>query len=519
MSSLIPRAITKVVALVTLSILPLQAITPRKASLAKLDDNAREIFTISMELMDDAWDSQAHFVRTPDAFSGHADTGRRAKYMVRESSCYALGLLLRDGKGDRQRAAEALEAVLKEQFTDESKRWYGTFRRTPEEPDPTGANTVMWQNYDPNWREFIGTNFEMILVEYSDRIPSELAMRMYAAIDRALAGEMRHGRLVPSYSNIALMYGALWDFAATHDNNAEWKQKSSAWINEVGRLFHQYNAFNEYNSPTYYGVDIFGLAMLRSYGSTPAIRSLGSQMEASLWNDIADFYHPGLRNIAGPYDRSYGMDMETYVAYTGVWMRTLLPANKAPLPIPDTHTDHLPDLWFTPQVVILGANPPAGALARIRSFSGEHAVSRQITDERSATAWIGDKVILGGENSKLTKAAPEGTQFHAATVQWRTPSGSIGWFFVSQASTINADVNKTTMRITTDGTIIFRLKAVGARPEDIAADKWNLPGLTVTIKGDQQSFSVKELTYYEPGDSFEIAYTGMQQMTLTAIPQ
>ena len=63
--------------------------------------------------------------------------------------------------------------------------------------------------------------------------------------------------------------------------------------------------------------------------------------KVALWTDIADFYHPGLRNIAGPYDRSYGMDMETYVAFSGLWMRALLPADKAPFPVPDAHTDHL----------------------------------------------------------------------------------------------------------------------------------------------------------------------------------
>lgn len=511
-------AVICVTALVLFSTLPSHTATPRKITPAKLNQNAREIFDIAMKSMDEAWDPQAHLVRTPAAFSGHADTGRRAQHMVRETSCYALGLLMRDGKGDRSRATEGLDAVLKEQFLDESKPWYGTFRRTPEEPTPTGVNTVMWRNYDPNWREFIGTTFEMILIEYPDRIPADLAGRMYAAIDRALVGEMKHGRLVPSYSNIALMYGALWDFAATHDKNDEWRQKSAAWTNEVSRLFHQYNAFNEYNSPTYYGVDIFGLALWRSYGSTQHIRDLGAGMEATLWSDIADFYHPGLRNIAGPYDRSYGMDMETYVAFTGVWMRTLLPANKAPLPIPDAHTDHLPDLWFTPQAVILGANLPTAALAKIRTFSGEHMVKRQITDERSATAWIGNKVILGGEDTSLTKDAPAGTQFHAATVQWRTPSGSIGWFFVQQAPKINATVDKTTMHIVSDGTVTFLLKASGAEFNKITAKKWELPGLTVTLEGDQKEFDLKEVTYYRTGDSLEITYANMHELKLKVTP-
>jgi hypothetical protein len=377
----------------------------------------------------------------------------------------------------------------------------------------------MWTNYDPNWRVFIGTTFELILIEYPERISADLALKMYKAIDIAVTGEMKQGRLKPNYSNIALMYGALWDFAANHDNNTEWKKRSSAWIREVARLYHLYNSFEEYNSPTYYGVDLFGLALWRSYGSTAEIRAAGSNIEAHLWGDIADFYHPGLRNLAGPYDRSYGMDMETYVAYAGVWIRALLPPDKAPLPIPDADTDHLADLWFAPHVVLLSAKPPAVALAKFETFSGEHMVRRQITSDRSASAWVGDKVILGGEDTKLTKDAPPDTQFHPGTAQWRTPSGSIGWFYVWQSPKINVDVERTQMKIGTDGTVTIRLKAKGAKREDIAAEKWTLPGLTVTVEGDQKSFDVKESTYYQSGDSFEITYRDLHQLKLVVTPE
>ena len=56
-------------------------------------------------------------------------------------------------------------------------------------------------------------------------------------------------------------------------------------------------------------------------------------MEAGLWQDIANLYQPDLRNISGPYDRAYGMDMESYVSVDGVWMRTVLDAKNAPLPV------------------------------------------------------------------------------------------------------------------------------------------------------------------------------------------
>jgi len=75
--------------------------------------------------------------------------GPKAGYhMVRESSWYALGLLPRDETGDRQRAAEILDTVLKQQYVTPGVRWYGTFRRAPEEPDPA-LDAVIWGNYDP----------------------------------------------------------------------------------------------------------------------------------------------------------------------------------------------------------------------------------------------------------------------------------------------------------------------------------------------------------------------------------
>ena len=280
--------------------------------------------------------------------------------MVRESSWYALGLLVRDEPGDRQRAAEILDAVLKQQYLTPGTPWYGTFRRAPEEKDP-GPDAVMWRQFDPNWRVFIGTTFQMILIEYPDRIsPTISRSRMYAAIDRGIEGEIAEKRLLPSYSNIALMYGALWDFAAEHDKRADWKQQSADWTESVYKLYQQYGAFYEYNSPTYCGVDLYGLALWRSYGSTASHphhrqRDGGRPLDAISRN----LYQPELRNISGPYDRAYGMDMESYVSVDGVWMRTVLDAAHAPLaPITPT-TDHLADVWFAPHLAVLGTKIPA----------------------------------------------------------------------------------------------------------------------------------------------------------------
>lgn|ERR1035437_4252736 len=73
--------------------------------------------------------------------------------------------------GDRERAARILDEVIKMQYRNPGWSWDGTFRRTPIEPEPV-EEAVRWIDYDPNWREFIGTAFAVVLNEFPDRIPA-----------------------------------------------------------------------------------------------------------------------------------------------------------------------------------------------------------------------------------------------------------------------------------------------------------------------------------------------------------
>ena len=64
-----------------------------------------------------------------------------------------------------------------------------------------------------------------------------------SSIDLAITGEQQDGRLKETYSNIALMYGAVWDFAAAHNGNLDWKRSAAAWNEEVNRLYRLHNTF------------------------------------------------------------------------------------------------------------------------------------------------------------------------------------------------------------------------------------------------------------------------------------
>lgn len=480
-----------------------------------LPQEGRGLFDDAMRLFDASYAPEAHLVLRPH--DGH--TGAVGKYMVRESSWYALALLLRDRNGDRpadaQRALDILGAVLDQQYLDPEKKWYGTFKRTPEEPMPAG-NSVAFRGYDPNWRHFIGTTFEMILIEYPERIPPALQERMYRSMNVAVNGEMRDGRLVPSYTNIALMYGSLWDFVAAHDGNSDGLSRSSAWNEEVYRLFKQQGAFNEFNAPTYYGVDLYGLGLWREYGSTGRMREMGSAMEAGMWNDIAEFYQPDLRNLSGPWDRSYGMDMTRYVTPLGVYMRSFLPAARAPLPEhAELTTFQIADLWYAPQVTLLGTHVPSGALAKMRKFEGPHLVDRPIDSRRTATAWIGQNAIWGGEFTSRTKDTGHTTQFHPVDAQWRMPSNQIGWIEVTESPDIDAIADSGGVTIATDGGVSFRIFA-GHDAPTISLGTWTLPGLDVSIETDAKNFSTTRPT--DCDGCVQLTYEGVQSMRLNLHP-
>ena len=476
-----------------------------------MSKNAGEVFEQSMRLFDASYDVKARLVLHPQ----DRNPPPRGRYMVRESSWYALGLMMRDRGGDAQRAQAILGAVLDEQYLKAGVKWYGTFKRTPEEPGPADGDRS-FTSYDPNWRQFIGTILELLLLEYPDRLPVELKARMYRSIDAAVDGELHDGRLVPSYSNIALMQGALWDFAAVHDGNAAWKTGSAAWTAEVYRLFRQHNTFNEYNAPTYYGVDLYGLALWREYGSTARMQEMGRAMEAALWNDIADFYQPRLRNLAGPYDRAYGMDMSVYVTPTGVWMRTVLDGAHAPLPSEaKLSTFQVADMWFAPQIVLLRTHLPVQALDKLQHFTGPHLVRRQIDPKRIATAWIGEDATWGGEFTGMTKDTGT-SQFHPATVHWRMPSGEIGWIEVTRSSMIDVTADREGIGIQTDGDVTFRIHA-GKQEGALVDKRWKLPGLTVEVETDGHDFSASASEDCEACE--DVSYKAVHTLRMTLTPR
>ena len=96
-----------------------------------------------------------------------------------------------------------------------------------------------------------------------------------------------------------------------------------------------------------------------------------------------------------------------------------------PAPAPELTPDRLEEL-ISP-LVVLDTRIPADAMKRFRKLQAEHEFRRPIADERIATAWIGKKLIYGGEITGHTRGVDGASQFHPVTVHWQAPARLAGF--------------------------------------------------------------------------------------------
>ena len=450
-------------------------------------------------------------------------------HMLPQSAWYAFGLLERDGPGDRERALVVIDAVLRHQYDRPGTPWNGTFAQVAEQPEPT-AGARQWVDYDPNWRQFIGTTLLLVLRHHVASLDQGLRARIDQALDLAVRGEPA-GRVTPGYTNIALMKAVLDVEYGAGIGDAALVAAGEDLAAAVVARFDRHGTFDEFNSPTYYGIDLLGLAMWRTCVASPRLQVWGARLEAALWEDIAMFFHAGLGNLIGPYSRTYGTDMGRHLAAVGLWWWPAFGRDAAPLPDLDaTSIDHGHDLLLGCLVPRLAGRIPAGMAEFLTSFDGVRQVERRISDdpERVATAWLEPDVAFGGEGGAHVQAASG--QFAPATIHWKiatqgpqaaAAAGPDGTASPQGADTQGADTqgadtqgavatqgvgtgrvfcDDPTEARATDG--VLRVTTLAADPVDpadlvvllsvgtgarlvpsmVEPGSWNLPGLTVRVQ-------------------------------------
>jgi hypothetical protein len=403
-----------------------------------------------MRWADAAWDDERALLWNPPGSFDEYALPARSVHMVPQSAWYAVGLLLR---GETARAERLLHALCDLQYDHPGVSWHGTFARFAEWPRPRESGALEWVDYDPNWRQFLGTTFGLIRRAFE--LSPATASRLDRAIGLAVAGEPPD-RVAPTYSNIALMRA--------------WMAADESYGRQVAGAFDRHGAFDEYGSPTYYGIDLYALALWRRFPPTPWFAEVGERMWSALWGDIARWWHPGLGNLCGPYSRAYGMDMHHYVALLGLWM---------PVPVvPDLDGTfaHSHDLTLAPVVELLGGG------AAIELADADRAISQDLGDGRVATGWIAPGVMIGAERGARFRA--EG-QYHPATVHWAIPDGTVGWLRLRHRGRLSATAARGVLEVQVhDHHRLGRQPVVveASHPGTFGGD-WVFPGRTIGYDG------------------------------------
>lgn len=376
---------------------------------------------------------------------------------MRDFSRIACGLLFRNDTGDIDAASAIIAHIL---------------------PDVGASN-------------FVGCDLVMILEKYRDILAPALVASIEDALVECARGLYDRNER-PTYSNIAMMGALVMEWVGVKLDIRELRDAGIRKSWEIYLLFTCNETLSEFNSPTYCGVDMLVLAMWRDIGPTDTMRRMGAIMERALWRQFADFYHPGLKNFAGPYIRAYGMNMKAYYAITGIWIALAID-DVADAPLPDVLIDTYKygELNFIFPAVIVGHSiPDAGIVERFRSITEPRYLERWLPTDISGlknpyrvTATVHPDWMMGGVSGRLQESG----QFFTGCIHWNSTDGSLAWLLVSGLDCLDVEVSGETMTLRQNiraENITFYVECYNLTTAMISGPTWDLPGISFEVGGD-----------------------------------
>lgn len=473
------------------------------------------------------------------------------RYDTRASSHYAFGLLLRDQPGDVARASDLIHSIIQLQLDAPEEIYHGTFRRTDQDVDPPKGNypwqqvdtpgfafyleetltrigaeleKVMgqgndvqvhfrsavdrvlprvWASYDPNWREFIACSFAAILALFEEKLSSELVAKMDEAMGKTVSASIarRLSDAIPMNTNIELMHMFIVDFFGNRFGHVAWTEHAQKEILKFQAHFSEFNSFAEFNSATYYAVDLTALGLWHAFGTSAAIHEVGAQVLQGLWENIALFYNPNLANLSGPYTRAYEMEM---LHHSSLGAHLYLALGQGY----EHFVEHGDDEELDPLLIYVGGRVPDG----VKPLLVQHQAPRQVTKqfrelcERNkpgentplctATAWIAESYMMGG----LSGSENTSGQLHPATMHWRGDDGEVysvrlvrrevggHWSKHMQGIRYNAQADQDGLHIdvhfATEQPIelVFEFRGAALDAAGLTPSLWKQPGIELAVE-------------------------------------
>ncbi|MBV8161287.1 MAG: hypothetical protein JO265_10225 [Acidimicrobiia bacterium] len=376
------------------------------------------------------WDDAASLVRLPPGAVPALDLTAIDLHAVRET---ALGAFLDLGDGRAARAQRALSQVLEFQYRSPHEPWNGTFKVTAEEPAPSGGARA-WHQYDPNWRQFLGCILAYTIERYASELPQHLVDAVEQAVSGCVIGEP-DGRIPAWYTNPLLMHAWLCGWIGRRRNDSAAMQRAQGLLDSITSRLDQYGDVDEYNSPTYDGVDLLAVALWCVSPPTASFEQAGRRIARAIGSRLSTVFHPGLAAICGPHIRAYGLELDRYVSLAGQWLALAGADCSRVLPFPlDAATPHVHDLYFLPMLAS-SALPILGHL-QIETVSDGRRHEQRF-DSVVAVSQLAPPSALGCERGRTPRFARD--QYVPFTAHFGgDPPGAVGVKLADATASVDA---------------------------------------------------------------------------------
>jgi len=358
------------------------AAVPARANASWTPDHDRAVMQNALRGMDSRYDAAEHMIshHAGNDYSYHSAFRNTTVHPTRESLEYAL-YLLEAGRGER--AAQVIERVIAEQDTDTKSRFYGIWGWYMEEP----ANKM--NPADFNWADFNGSLLLLIELRHGSKLSLTLRKKVLQSIHHA-AYSIRKRNVTMAYTNIAaqgtfvtLAAGKLLDDQVLWDYAVDRQRRFSAKIDETG-------SFAEYNSPTYANVTIVNLTRIATYIKDERVLKLNTKLSERIWDHLANHWHVGTRQLAGPMSRCYSTDIGK-----PVWLQKALNGALEFVSLAELQSGKVSS---SGEVAVTAYNCTPAAASKFLNAAAPHQYRETFLPGVQGTTWLDKDYCVGSVN-------------------------------------------------------------------------------------------------------------------------
>ncbi len=401
------------------------------------------------------WDHAVHMVWNPPA-SLDVHLPAKSVHLVPNTAWLAHAMLHTGEAHWNAEAQLAIGALIALQYDAPDEVFHGTYAQFLESQYPP-AQPAVWVDYDPNWRQFVGTTFALILEDFASQLDSSLVAAIESSIALAVSGEP-DGRIPIRYTNPALMRAWLDAWFGDRSHNAALIERGVRLAHDVVAAHDLHNAFDEFNSPTYSGIDLYAIALWTTFPPTAYFGDAGRHLARSLWQQSDEWFQPSLGNWCGPYTRSYHPNAARSVTLLSLWHWARDGRAGASLPdLAADEIDHCHDLMAGPVIARLAEAIPE----RTVIVESPRALRQSLSNNREIQSWITDDVMIGAERSTIDWGGWE--QFMPLVVHWREPD-DVGTLWLHAPNDAAVSIQDFDVEITTTQPEI-RIRIAGPEPK------------------------------------------------------